>query len=411
VLSSRLVGAGGAERLTFEEVTHLERAGYSVRLITFEHRPEARFGGAYDAPVEVLPAGHGPTGDLRALWRLTRWLLRVRPRLVIASSVFDCTYLWLPARLARVPYITHIHGTFFWYDDDRKFAWIHRAALRKVLARSPFHREFVAGGPRRSGVMATPKRELPALIFLLGARAARARLVMSRRTAWEVGEMYGVPAIVLKGAFPARIFDHVPGPDPFEDLHARGPVMLNVNRLEPRKRVDLTIRAFALALPRLGDATLVIGGTGRIEQALRRLAHDLGIADRVMFAGFIPEAQLLDRLWHCDVFIHMNWAEYAIAPLEALALGTKVVWSTEMEMDPEIGATGLVFPADPTPEATADALADALRAPADRSRRRLLEPYTWERYFGGIAAVVDQVIRGEPPRGTTAPGARPTPRA
>ena len=40
---------------------------------------------------------------------------------------------------------------------------------------------------------------------------------------------------------------------------------------------------------------------------------------------------------------HPNWAEFAIAPLEALALNKKVVWSTEMEIDETLKEINMYF--------------------------------------------------------------------
>jgi glycosyltransferase involved in cell wall biosynthesis len=123
---------------------------------------------------------------------------------------------------------------------------------------------------------------------------------------------------------------------------------------------------------------------------LPELAEELGIARRVRFLGFIPDDALADHVASADVFVHMNWAESALAPYEALALGTKVVWSSEMEMDAPIAATRLAFPADPTAEATAAAILRALAAPASRAGRAYLASYTWDRYYAAFTDIVRQ---------------------
>jgi glycosyltransferase involved in cell wall biosynthesis len=59
-----------------------------------------------------------------------------------------------------------------------------------------------------------------------------------------------------------------------------------VGRLEPIKRLDVALRAVAHGIELGAPLVLaVVGGGSRLEQ-LRRLAGDLGIADRVRFVGF-----------------------------------------------------------------------------------------------------------------------------
>lgn len=388
-----LVGAGGAERLSFEEAAHLQAHGFDTVIVTTRFDPAVRFGGAYDVPVNVA-RGASRRGRIARFATTTlglwRWLRATRPDLVIASSVTDCALLRIPARLTRTPYITHIHGTVFWFGTDlSKYSILNRRALRRVLEASPFHAAFV---PRSLGVSPTTKLRLEAQAFAyrFGVRGARRRLTMSRRMAWEVEELYGVSAEALKGAFPAAIFAYRPRRDPLASFRDHdGPVVLNVNRLEPRKRVDLAVRAFAEVVETHTTARLVIGGTGPSEAELHTLVSSLSLSERVRFAGFVPESELWDWLAHCDVFLHPNWADFAIAPYEALALGAKVVWSTEMELDRAVERTGLVYAADPTVPAMAEELSRALDAPrADPAVRTPMAEYTWERYFAAIADIV-----------------------
>lgn len=393
IFNSVLVGAGGAERLSFEEAVHLRAQGFNTVIVTTHFDPAVRFGGAYDLPINVA-RGASRRGRLARFAATTlglwRWLRTARPDLVIASSVTDCALLRVPATLSRTPYVTHIHGSVFWFATDlSKYSILHRGALRRVLDASPFHGAFV---PRKTRARLPTRLRLEAQAFAyrLGARGARLRLTLSRRTAWEVQELYGVPAQALKGAFPASIFSRRPRGDPLARFRrGSGPVVLNVNRLEPRKRVELAVRAFAEVLRTRPTARLVIGGTGPSAAELRTLVGALGLTDHVHFAGFVPEAELWDWLAACEVFIHPNWAEFAIAPYEALALGTKVVWSTEMESDPAVDQTGLVYAADPTVPAMAEQLRRALDAPRPGPEARTpMAEYTWERYFAAIGEIV-----------------------
>lgn len=98
-------------------------------------------------------------------------------------------------------------------------------------------------------------------------------------------------AIVYNGTPP------VVGPPVPRTAH---PSLVVLGRLVPHKRVELALRATALLAPELPELELVVAGQGWWDQPLRELAADLGIADRVRFAGFVSEEhkhELLCRSW------------------------------------------------------------------------------------------------------------------
>jgi glycosyltransferase involved in cell wall biosynthesis len=395
-----LSGAGGAERVILEEADALRAAGHIVRVVSFDFSESVTFSQRYDEQVVVLERKGGGAGArlVNEVVAMHGFLRSWSPDIVIAASANDCSRLFLPAMLTRTRYITYINGTQFWFTSDQdvtKYSWLHRRALQEVLEISPWHRQFVDVARPRLGWRRRAQIELSGVFHLLAVRHADVRIAFSRRMAWEIELIYGRPAMGLKGAVPEEMLRHLPATDPTA-AHRRhgGPLVLNVNRLEPRKRVLLTIEAFALVLDELPDAVLVIGGTGPSEAGLRAVVDERGLGGSIRFLGFIEEHELWDWLGTCDVFVHPNWAEFAIAPYEALALGANVVWSSEMEVDDFMVDYPHLFPAEPEPQATAAAIIAA--AGADRAsveERQIFHEVTWERYFATIGTIVDDVVR------------------
>lgn len=72
-------------------------------------------------------------------------------------------------------------------------------------------------------------------------------------------------------------------------------------RFVEKKGVDLTLRAFASALPRIGDAELLLVGDGPEAERLRALADELGLGASVRFHGMVPHAEYRDLLARIDV--------------------------------------------------------------------------------------------------------------
>ena len=103
------------------------------------------------------------------------------------------------------------------------------------------------------------------------------------------------------------------------------PVLLFVGRLDPEKKLEETLNAVALALDRL-DFCFVIVGKGVKKAALEKQARNLGIANRVIFTGFVTDMELpyIYRISNC--FIISSTAELlSLGTLQAMAAGLPVV--------------------------------------------------------------------------------------
>ncbi|HET9985614.1 MAG TPA: glycosyltransferase [Longimicrobiales bacterium] len=155
-------------------------------------------------------------------------------------------------------------------------------------------------------------------------------------------------------------------PDPRPPAH-----LLGVGRLEPLKGFDHLVRA-AGALRRRGwPVTVELIGAGEAEPALRALAVEAGVGDRVVFAGWRAPAEVEEAMRRATLLVHPSVAPDAMPTVvkEAMAVGTPVVASRlagipEMLDDGRCGV--LVPPGDGA--ALEAAIAALLAAPAERAR-------------------------------------------
>lgn len=118
--------------------------------------------------------------------------------------------------------------------------------------------------------------------------------------------------------------------------------VLFVGRLDEEKRLEELIAA-ARHLP---GAQVLIAGTGVRRLRLERLAARLGVADRVLFLGFVPDADLPRLYGAADVFAMPGVAELqSIATLEAMASGLPVVAADATALPHLVrpGHTGLLY--------------------------------------------------------------------
>ncbi len=153
-----------------------------------------------------------------------------------------------------------------------------------------------------------------------------------------------------------------------------GPYLLTVGTLSERKGAHLVLDAMALLAGRLpGLRYLLVGGAGAEGAegaALARRAERLGLADRVVFAGPRPPAELPAWYGAADLFVLPSALEGCPnVVVEALACGTPVVATAvgsvpQLLADPEVGT---IVPRRDA-EAVAAAIESALARRWDRQR-------------------------------------------
>ncbi|AVE06791.1 glycosyltransferase [Pseudomonas palleroniana] len=121
-------------------------------------------------------------------------------------------------------------------------------------------------------------------------------------------------------------------------------VVGNVGRLHPDKDQATLLKGFALALAQLpAESKLAILGSGRLEQDLKSQARELGIADRVLFLGQVPNARLYFRAF--DAFaLSSDHEPFGMVLLEAMAAGVPLLATACGGAREVVEGVGILFP-------------------------------------------------------------------
>ena len=126
---------------------------------------------------------------------------------------------------------------------------------------------------------------------------------------------------------------------------------------------------------------------------LRALALELGVGDRIRWAGRVEDAELLDWYAAADVFVLPSSSEaQGIVALEAMAAGLPVVASAVGGLLGTIddGQSGFLVPAgevEPLAERLAMLLADSelRRRLGGAARRKVETDFTWGKAAGAAS--------------------------
>ena len=325
--------AGGGERYTEQTVEGLASAGHPSTLISSSRALLGLFSGR---GWEALPLWGGVEPVSKAsvmifpltapffLALLTGVLAAFRfrrgARALVCLSLTDKLLATLPARLLGMRVI-----------------WMEHLVAGRSLRQNPFR----------------------------GAYAALSRLakvVTVSEAAADSLAAVGVPRANLAVINPGV----VPETRPAAELRRGGaPIVGAVSRLSKEKNVALLLRAFALVLKEIPEASLRVYGDGPERRALEQQAEALGIGARVSFFGFVEG--IARRCGEFDVLaVPSSRESFGLAALEAMNCGVPVV-ATRVGGLPELVADGetglLVSPEDE--RAMAEALLALLR---DRDR-------------------------------------------
>jgi phosphatidylinositol alpha-1,6-mannosyltransferase len=304
-----------------------------------------------------------PTGGLAGKGS---WFLRVgvaalsRPQfdLIVCGHINLLPAAFAVQRLVRAPMALVIHGIEAWHRTGRRLT------------------DRLAG-------------KIDLLISV-------SQVTRSRFTAWTGAD---VPSVILPNTVDLSYF--TPGAANPALVRSWGlggrRVLLTLARLEARERykgIDEIIDILPSLVAEFPDLVYVIAGDGSDRSRLETKVQTSGLADRVIFTGYVPEAEKRDLYRAADVFAMPGHGEgFGIVYLEAMACGIPVIASTmdgsrEAVRDGMLGLT--VNPSDPS--ALRAAVREALNKPKGVVPAGL-DYFDMQHFHQRVHAIVDQLRR------------------
>ncbi len=177
--------------------------------------------------------------------------------------------------------------------------------------------------------------------------------------------------------------------------------IVTVGHLVARKRHADVVRALAALRDRRPELRYRIVGDGPERERLQRLAHELGVADRVDFTGALSHDRAVDAGRDAALFVMPSTDEaFGVAFVEAMAGGVPAIGAAGEPGPEEIAALGEGMRLVPAGDvdalaATIDALLDpaAHTRTAAAARATVAEHFTWKGCGEATVAAYEAVLR------------------
>jgi glycosyltransferase involved in cell wall biosynthesis len=331
-------------------------------------------------PVREIPKERWPgmaVADYPLPPRYQYHLLRLASKSLqapIAAVVSGSNHVGLPLALARKRYVV----------------WVATLYADELQGRAD------AGDRWAAGLLA--HRDWPALAAQEQMIFERAALILglSPHTTHRIAQQYPTVQTKLRTVlYPVDTWSLRPTQTDSEQPY----IFLSARIRDPRKNVDLLVRAFALLRMSLPNIRLVIAGDTPAEST-KTLVQDLNLAGAIQFVGYVSQSELVELYQRASLFVLPSQQEgLCISVLEAMACGVPVV-STRCggpEGIVQEGVTGCLVPTGDA-QALAQASLQILRQPdyhrqlAVNSRHRSEQEFSRERVNAQLAAAFQETF-------------------
>jgi glycogen(starch) synthase len=227
--------------------------------------------------------------------------------------------------------------------DEREFDIIH--AHDWLTFRAALMAKWKSGKPlvahvhsverdRAGGHAGNPMvREIEATALMLADRV----IAVSGRTKQAIVEDYGIPADkiqVVHNSVDPSYFEPVSEENEYKylaDLKKQGwKVVVNVGRLTIQKGLPHFLQAAAEVIKYEPKTIFLLVGSGEQRDELIEMVANMGIADKVIFAGFQRGKRWRDAYAIGDLFVMPSVSEpFGLTPLEAICYGSPVLISKQ----------------------------------------------------------------------------------
>ena len=225
---------------------------------------------------------------------------KYRPQIIYGYEPLGVLPAWIISKIFSAKLITRFQGTIL-YPEMRK-------SVLKTVLKFPFHIISMI---------------VPSDLIIMGNDGTRGKEVLLKLRIPEWRIRFWINGVDKNMYIPN--FSKESLLNKFS-LKKESKVILTVSRLELWKRVDRAIKAMPQVVKKVPETILIIVGWGSEENNLRDLVKELGLEEKVIFAGKVTHKEVKYFMNGCDIFLSLyDYSNLGNPVLEALVCGKSVV--------------------------------------------------------------------------------------
>ena len=302
--------------------------------------------------------------------------MSITPALLAAAA--------LPAlrRLMREGYDFDVIDAHYFYPDGVAAAILGKHLNKPVVITA-----------RGTDINVLPRYALPRAMIRWAATRTAANVTVSQALKNEMLKLRidSNRIVVLRNGVDLNRFQPIERATRRRELGFDTFTLLSVGNLIPSKGHHLVIQALTL----MPGVRLLIAGSGPQRHTYEQLTHNLGVANRVVFLGSIPQVALKDYYGAADALVLASQREgWPNVLLESMACGTPVI-ATKISGIPEIVAApeAGVLMDEHSSQGVVRAI-EHLREhyPVHAATRAYAERFSWDDTTNGQLALFRQVL-------------------
>ncbi len=233
-----------------------------------------------------------------------------------------------------------------------------------------------------------------------GLHAADCIVAVSQHTKNVIVEHYGIVPeriVVVHNGINHQEYRHAL-PVVLENVKSEGKkIVLFVGRITIQKGADYFIKVAKRVLEFDPNVLFVISGSGDMEHQIIRQASDLGLGDKIIFAGFVRGDELLKLYRAADLYVMPSVSEpFGLTALEALANGTPILVSRQSGVSEVIthALKADFWDIDDMANKIVNVVSSrGLQQTLGELGARDVEHVTWEKAAGKCAQIYDDIVK------------------
>lgn len=318
IIRDELLNYGGAEKLFFQQINFYKNQNYEV--IIFCETLSQKLN-EYISTFKIINLSK--INIISKILKFFYYLIIFRPKKIFFHET-GFYFIWPVIKLLGFRYFIFLHDSIFWYENNQlAFTFIYKKYL-KIFSRNFFYEKFIKEKKYNNFLIKFLMKvyyENKALLDFFGVKFAYKILTICDDSKKELDIIYNINSVIF---YPGTNFQ-----SSLNFLKNKKKIFFTVNRLTPRKRIDIIINSFFLYEKKNKNSILIIAGSGPSLQDYKKLANKLGLRKKIFFTGFLNESRLIKYYKNCDVVLYPQWGSWGLVPLEALYFNKRVIVTSD----------------------------------------------------------------------------------